>query len=155
MQGTRQTRILATLGPVSDTEETIGALLDAGANVFRLNMSHGKHDWARSVVGHIRAAAAARGCVPGIVMDLQGPAIRTGDLPAPVQLETGDRFDFTVDPTAEGERCVSVNYPDFLNDIEEGTTILIDSGLIRMRVLRLTDRVAECEVTVGGELGSR
>ena len=155
MQGTRQTRILATLGPVTQTEETIGALLDAGANVFRLNMSHAKHDWARAVTGHIRAAAAARGCMPGIVMDLQGPAIRTGDLPAPVQLKKGDRFDFTVDPSAEGERCVSVNYPDFLNDIEEGTTILVDSGLIRMRVLRLTDTVAECEVKVGGELGSR
>ena len=60
MQGTRQTRILATLGPVSDTEKTIGALLDAGTNLFRLNMSHAKHDWVRSVAGHIRAAAAAR-----------------------------------------------------------------------------------------------
>ena len=155
MQGTRQTRILATLGPVSDTEETIGALLDAGTNVFRLNMSRAKHDWVRSVAGHIRAAAAARGCVPGIVMDLQGPAIRTGDLPAPVQLKKGDRFDFTVDPSAEGERCVSVNYPDFLNDIKEGAIILVDSGLIRMRVLRLTETVAECEVQVGGELGNR
>ena len=155
MQGTRQTRILATLGPVSDTEETIGALLDAGTNVFRLNMSHAKHDWVRSVAGHIRSAAAVRGCVPGIVMDLQGPAIRTGDLPAPVQLKKGDRFDFTVDPSAEGKRCVSVNYPDFLNDIEEGAIILVDSGLIRMRVLLLTDTVAECEVQVGGELGNR
>ncbi len=158
MQSTRQTRILATLGPVSQTEETIGALIDAGANVFRLNMSHAKHDWARAVTGHIRAAAAARNCAAGIVMDLKGPAIRTGDLPAPVQLEKGDRFDFTVDssaPAAEGGRCVSVNYPDFLNDIEEGARILIDSGLIRMRVLRLTERVAECEVEVGGELGSR
>ena len=155
MQGTRQTRILATLGPVSDTEETIGALLDAGTNVFRLNMSHAKHDWVRSVAGHIRSAAAVRGCVPGIVMDLQGPAIRTGDLPAPVQLKKGDRFDFTVDPSVEGERCVSVNYPDFLNDIEEGAIILVDSGLIRMRVLLLTDTVAECEVQVGGELGNR
>ena len=155
MQGTRQTRILATLGPVSDTEETIGALLDAGTNVFRLNMSHAKHDWVRSVAGHIRAAAAARGCVPGIVMDLQGPAIRTGDLPVPVQLKKGDRFDFTVDPSAEGERCVSVNYPDFLNDIKEGAIILVDSGLIRMCVLRLAETVAECEVQVGGELGNR
>lgn len=155
MQGTRQTRILATLGPVSDTEETIGALLDAGTNVFRLNMSHAKHDWVRSVAGHIRAAAAARGCVPGIVMDLQGPAIRTGDLPALVQLKKGDRFDFSVDPSTEGERCVGVNYPDFLNDIKEGAIILVDSGLIRMRVLRLTETVAECEVQVGGELGNR
>ncbi|MBC8324825.1 MAG: pyruvate kinase [Verrucomicrobia subdivision 3 bacterium] len=155
MQSTRQTRILATLGPVTQTEESIGALLDAGANMFRLNMSHAKQDWVRSVTGHIRAAAVTRGCVAGIVMDLQGPAIRTGDLPAPVCLETGDRFDFTVDAAAESERCVSVNYPDFLNDIEEGATILIDSGLIRMRVLRLTDHVAECEVEVGGELGNR
>ncbi len=155
MQGTRQTRILATLGPATDTEERIGVLLDAGANAFRLNMSHAKHDWARAVACHIAAAAAIRGISPAIVMDLQGPAIRTGDLPAPVQLQKGDRFDFTVDNNAVGERCVSVNYPDFLNDIEEGAIILIDSGLIRMRVERLTDTVAECTVEVGGELGNR
>mgnify|MGYP001455312017 FL=1 len=95
MQANRQTRILATLGPVTQSEEMIGALIDAGANVFRLNMSHAKSEWVHEVVVNIRAAAATRGCVPGILMDLQGPAIRTGVLDKPVDLKKNDRFDFT------------------------------------------------------------
>ena len=129
--------------------------MDAGANLFRLNMSHARHDWVRRVVEQIRVAAAARDYVPGIVMDLQGPSIRTGEIPASVMLVKGDRFDFTIDPKLKGERLVSVNYPDFLNDIEEGAIIQVDNGLIRMRVLRITGTVAECEVEIGGEMGSR
>ena len=155
MKGARQTRIVATLGPATETEETIGGLMDAGANLFRLNMSHARHDWVRRVVEQIRVAAAARDYVPGIVMDLQGPSIRTGEIPASVMLVKGDRFDFTIDPKLKGERLVSVNYPDFLNDIEEGAIIQVDNGLIRMRVLRITGTVAECEVEIGGEMGSR
>ncbi len=155
MQETRQTRILATLGPATETEEIIGDLMDVGANLFRLNMSHARHDWVRRVEENIRAAAGARGQVPGIVMDLQGPSIRTGELPAPVMLRKGDRFDFTIDPKLKGERLVSVNYPDFLDDIEESAIIQVDNGLIRMRVLRITGAVAECEVEIGGEMGSR
>jgi len=155
MQGTRQTRILATLGPATETTEAIDGLLEAGTNLFRLNMSHARHDWVRRVVGNIRAAAAARHVVPGIVMDLQGPAIRTGELPAPILLTKGDRFDITIEPDVMGERLVSVNYPDFLNDIAEGAVIMVDNGLIRMRVLRKTATVAECEVEVGGEMGHR
>ena len=83
--------------------------MDAGANLFRLNMSHARHDWVRHVVENIRAAAGVRGYVAGIVMDLQGPAIRTGEIPAPVMLEKGDRFDFTIDPKLKSERLVSVN----------------------------------------------
>jgi pyruvate kinase len=155
VKGARQTRILATLGPATETEETLGGLMDAGANLFRLNMSHARHDWVRRVVENIRAAAGARGYVAGIVMDLQGPAIRTGEISAPVMLEKGDRFDFTIDPKLKGERLVRVNYPDFLNDIEEGAIIQVDNGLIRMRVLKIRGAVAECEVEIGGEMGSR
>jgi len=146
---------LATLGPATETGETIGGLMDAGANLFRLNMSHARHDWVRRVVENIRAAADARGHVPGVVMDLQGPAIRTGEISTPVMLEKGDRFDFTIDSKLKSERLVSVNYPDFLNDIKEGAIIQVDNGLIRMRVLRITGTVAECEVEIGGEMGSR
>ncbi|MDE0821784.1 MAG: pyruvate kinase [Opitutales bacterium] len=155
MQRNRQTRILVTLGPATETEEMIGRLIDAGATLFRLNMSHARHDWVREVVGNIRAAAATRDCVPAIFMDLQGPAIRTGDLPAAVDLRKGDRFDFTTNPEKAGERVVGVNYPNFLDDIEEGATILIDNGLIRMKVLRITTDAAECEVEIGGDLGNR
>ena len=146
---------MATLGPATETEETIGGLMDAGANLFRLNMSHARHDWVQRVVENIRAAAGARGYVAGIVMDLQGPAIRTGEISSPVMLEKGDRFDFTIDPKLKGERLVSVNYPDFLKDIEEGAIIQVDNGLIRMRVLKIKGTVAECEVEIGGEMGSR
>ena len=155
MQVNRQTRILATLGPVTQSEEMIGALIDAGANVFRLNMSHAKSEWVHEVVVNIRAAAATRGCVPGILMDLQGPAIRTGVLDKPVDLKKNDRFDFTTNIKKKGERVVEVNYPSFLEDINVGATILIDNGLIRMKVLRKTADVAECEVEIGGKLGSR
>lgn len=155
VQANRQTRILTTLGPATQTEESIGALMDAGANLFRLNMSHARHDWVREVVPRIRAAAKVRDLVPGILVDLQGPAIRTGDLPEPVDLKAGDRFDFSVDRTAQGDRVVGVNYANFLNDIEEGATILIDNGLIRMKVLRKTESVAECEVEIGGLMGNR
>ncbi|MEE2714787.1 MAG: pyruvate kinase [Verrucomicrobiota bacterium] len=154
-EANRQTQILVTLGPVTQTEEMIGALMDAGANLFRLNMSHARHDWVREVVANIRTAAAIRDCVPAILMDLQGPAIRTGDLPAPVDLVKGERFDFTTNPEKEGVRVARVNYPSFLDDIEEGATILIDNGLIRMKVLHKTTDVAECEVEIGGNLGSR
>ena len=155
MQANRQTRILATLGPATQSEEMIGALIDAGANLFRLNMSHAKSEWVHEVVVNIRAAAATRGCVPGILMDLQGPAIRTGVLDKPVDLKKNDRFDFTTNIKKQGERVVAVNYPSFLDDINEGATILIDNGLIRMKVLRKTADVAECEVEIGGKLGSR
>ena len=146
---------MATLGPATETGETIGSLMDAGANLFRLNMSHARHDWVRRVVENIRAAAGARGYVAGIVMDLQGPAIRTGEIPSPVMLEKGDRFDLTIDPKLKGERLVSVNYPDFLKDIQEDAIIQVDNGLIRMRVLKIMGTVAECEVEIGGEMGSR
>ena len=136
MDGNRQTRILATLGPATDSVEAIGKLLDAGANIFRLNMSHAPHDWTRTTTVNIREAAAQRDLVPGILMDLQGPAIRTGDLPEPVELHQGDRFDFTVDPAVQGERVVGVNYPNFLNDIEVGATILIDNGSVSYTHLR-------------------
>ncbi len=76
----RRTKIVSTLGPATDSAEMIGKLIDAGVNVFRLNMSHAPHDWVRRVFADIRAAAAARKIFVGIMMDTQGPAIRTGDV---------------------------------------------------------------------------
>jgi pyruvate kinase len=83
----RKTKIVATLGPATSTPVMIAALIDAGANIFRLNMSHAPHDWVRSVVQVIRAASAERRLHIGIMMDTQGPAIRTGDLSVPLDLK--------------------------------------------------------------------
>src|ERR1043165_9205715 len=106
----RKTKIIATLGPATDSAEMIGKLIDAGVNIFRLNMSHARHDVVRRVVSDIRSAADKRGCFTGIMMDTQGPAIRTGDLSVPLDLKPGERFTLTVRGAhSEEERSVDVN----------------------------------------------
>src|SRR5687768_5763611 len=92
----RRTKIIATLGPATESPEQIGRLIDAGVDIFRLNMSHAQHDWVRGVVKEIRSAATARSKNVGILMDTQGPAIRTGDLPTALDLKPGQKFTFTV-----------------------------------------------------------
>src|SRR3954447_10027682 len=92
----RKTKIIATLGPATDSPDMLGRLLDAGVNVFRLNMSHAPHDWVRRVVKDIRSATKARNVFVGIMMDTQGPAIRTGDLSVPLDLKPGQKFTLTV-----------------------------------------------------------
>ena len=152
----RKTKIIATLGPATDSPEMLGRLIDAGVNVFRLNMSHSQHDWVRRVVGDIRAAAKARQRFIGILMDTQGPAIRTGDLPVPLDLQAGQKFTLTVrGERSEEERSVDVNYENFVNDIGVGDVVLIDNGALQMKVLAKNGNKVECEVLTEGKLGSR
>ncbi len=96
----RRTKIVSTLGPATDSAEMIGKLMDAGVNIFRLNMSHAPHDWVRRVFAAIRDESARRNRYTGIMMDTQGPAIRTGDLSVPLDLQPGQKFTLTV----RGER---------------------------------------------------
>src|ERR1017187_2874060 len=152
----RRTKIVSTLGPATDSAEMIGKLVDAGVNVFRLNMSHAPHDWARRVVTDIRAASAARQKFTGIMMDTQGPAIRTGDLSVPLDLQPGQKFTLTVrGERSEEERSVDVNYANFVNDINVGDVVLLDNGAIQMKVLAKSGNKVECEVLTEGKLGSR
>src|SRR5437867_4204789 len=152
----RKTKIIATLGPASDSPELLGKLIDAGLNVARLNMSHAPHPWVRRVVNDIRAAARSRGRAIGILMDTQGPAIRTGDLPVPLDLQPGQKFVLTVrGERSEEERSTDVNYENFVNDIKVDDIVLIDNGQIHMRVLAKYDNKVECEVLTPGKLGSR
>ncbi|EEF60824.1 pyruvate kinase [Pedosphaera parvula] len=152
----RKTKIIATLGPATDSPEMIGRLIDGGLNIFRLNMSHATHDWTRRVVKDIRAAASARNLLIGILMDTQGPAIRTGDLRSPLNLKPGERFTFTVrGEKSEEVNSVDVNYADFINDISVGDVVLVDNGAIQMKVLVKRGNKVECEVLTDGKLGSR
>src|SRR5277367_6668756 len=152
----RKTKIIATLGPATESPQMIGQLIDAGLNIFRLNMSHATHDWTRRVVHDIRAAAAARDLCIGILMDTQGPAIRTGDLRVPLKLRPGEKFVFTVrGAKSEEVNSVDVNYADFVNDIQVDDTVLVDNGAIQMRVLAKRGAKVECEILTDGQLGSR
>ncbi len=152
----RRTRIIATLGPATDSAEMIARLIDAGVNIFRLNMSHAPHDWVRRVVSDIRSSAKTGKRFIGIMMDTQGPAIRTGDLPVPMNLQPGQKFTLTVrGERSEEERSVDVNYENFVNDIDAGDVVLIDNGAIQMKVLAKSGNKVECEVLTEGKLGSR
>src|SRR6185436_13724856 len=118
--------------------------------------SHATHDWVRRVVQDIRSAAVARQEFVGIMMDTQGPAIRTGELRVPWDLQPGQRFTLTMrGERSEEERSVDVNYENFVNDIQVGDVVLIDNGAIRMKVLGKSGRKVECEVLTQGKLGSR
>src|SRR6266850_6898027 len=154
-RSTRRTKIIATLGPATESAEMIGRLIDGGVNIFRLNMSHATHEWVRRVVKDIRAASGARQRFIGIMMDTQGPAIRTGELPVALDLQPGQKFALTVrGEHSEEEHSVDVNYEDFVNDINPGDVVLIDNGAIQMKVLSKSGNKVECEVLTPGKLGS-
>ncbi|MGA9042344.1 MAG: pyruvate kinase, partial [Terriglobales bacterium] len=152
----RRTKIISTLGPATDSAEMIGKLIDAGVNIFRLNMSHAPHDWVRRVFADIRAESTRRERHIGILMDTQGPAIRTGDLSVPLDLQPGQKFTLTVRGERDLEQhSVDVNYENFINDISVGDVVLIDNGTIQMKVLAKNGNKVECEVLTKGKLGSR
>ena len=152
----RRTKIISTLGQATDSAEMIGQLIESGVNIFRLNMSHAPHDWVRRVVKDIRTAAAARRQFIGIMMDTQGPAIRTGDIGVPLDLQPGQKFTLTVRGEHDlEEHSVDVNYENFVNDISVGDVVLIDNGSIQMKVLAKDGNKVECEVLTEGKLGSR
>ena len=152
----RKTKIISTLGPATDSPDMLRRLIVAGVNIFRLNMSHAPHDWVRRVVRDIRAISTELDNFVGIMMDTQGPAIRTGELPVPLALEPGQTFTLTVrGQRSEEERSVDVNYANFVNDIDVGDVVLIDNGAIEMKVLSKDGNKVECEVLTAGTLGSR
>jgi pyruvate kinase len=152
----RKTKIIATLGPATESPEMIRKMIAAGVNIFRLNMSHGAHDWVRAIVKHIRTASAELNLHTGILMDTQGPAIRTGDLKAALDLHPGQKFWLTVrGETSEELHSVDVNYDNLINDISVGDTVLVDNGEIEMKVLAKHENKIECEVLTRGTLRSR
>lgn len=152
----RKTKIIATLGPATDSPEMLRELITAGANVFRLNMSHAKHDWVRATVKNIREASEEHKKPVGILMDTQGPAIRTGDLPTKLNLEAGDIFTFTVrGERSEEEYSVDVNYDGLVDDIQVDDVVKVDNGVIEMKVLAKQQNELRCEVLTPGEMGSR
>jgi pyruvate kinase len=152
----RKTKIICTLGPATESPEMLREMIKAGANIFRLNMSHATHDWVRTIVPRIRAVATELDQVVGILMDTQGPAIRTGDLPTKLTLKPGEVFEFTVrGEKSEEAQSVDVNYDGLVDDISVGDTVLVDNGVIHMRVLSKEGSRIKCMVLTEGVMGSR
>ncbi|MCY3866579.1 MAG: pyruvate kinase [Chloroflexi bacterium] len=152
----KHTKIVATIGPASSDPDTLRAMVRGGMNVARINFSHGDHQTHGETIDHIRRLAAEEGTVVAVLCDIQGPKIRIGELQQePMMLEIGDRVTLTLDDIIGQDGIVSLPHPEFLRDIEAGTTLLLDDGNLQFSVLEADGRNLVCHVMVGGPLKSR
>ena len=152
----RQTKIVATLGPASATPEMIARLFRTGADVFRLNFSHGTHADHAASVAHVRALEHETGRPIGLLADVQGPKLRVGRFAGGrVHLSAGQAFTFDQDPSPGNARRVQLPHPEILQAATSGTTLLLDDGKLRLRVDRARGGHLECEVLTGGPLSDR
>ena len=152
----RRTKIIATLGPASATPEVLSRLFLAGADVFRLNFSHGSHDDHAASIAMIRDLESQTGHPIGILADVQGPKLRVGRFGGGrIQLQAGQAFTLDLNPTPGDARRVNLPHPEIIAAASIGTTLLLDDGKLRLRVTRVRDDHLETEVTVGGPLSDR
>ncbi|CAH2604187.1 Pyruvate kinase [Rhodovastum atsumiense] len=152
----RRTKIIATLGPASSTQEVMSRLFQAGADVFRLNFSHGSHEDHAARIAIIRELEQQFDRPIGILADVQGPKLRVGRFGGGrVQLQTGQGFQLDLNPTPGDVTRVNLPHPEIIQAAAIGTTLLLDDGKLRLRVVRKRDDMLETEVTVGGPLSDR
>ncbi|CAN1334026.1 Pyruvate kinase isozyme G, chloroplastic [Linum perenne] len=152
----RKTKIVCTIGPSTSSREMIWKLAEAGMNVARLNMSHGDHASHQKTIDLVKEYNAQfEDKVIAVMLDTKGPEVRSGDVPQPIYLEEGQEFNFTIKRGVSTEDTVSVNYDDFINDVEMGDELLVDGGMMSLVVKSKTTDTVKCEVVDGGELKSR
>ncbi|MCC7274773.1 MAG: pyruvate kinase [Alphaproteobacteria bacterium] len=156
MRRARSTKIVATLGPASGTVEMIGALFDAGVDVFRLNFSHGTHAEHKARYDVIRAIERERKRPIGILMDLQGPKLRVGTfVDGKVTLKAGQAFRLDLTDRPGDQDRAPLPHPEIFEAIEAGTDLLLDDGRIRLHVEKVRPKAAETVVVTGGVLSNR
>ena len=156
MRRLRNAKIVATLGPASSDHATIRALFDAGADVFRLNMSHGDHAGQKARYDIIRQVQAETGRPIAVLADLQGPKLRVGTFAASAaDLDEGQPFRFDLDPTPGDGHRVCLPHPEIFAALEKGARLLVNDGKIRMRVEACGPDFADCVVTTGGTISDR
>ncbi|MCL4121370.1 UNVERIFIED_CONTAM: hypothetical protein GTU68_041024 [Idotea baltica] len=157
-RGYRHTKIIATLGPATENDEQLARLIVAGVDIFRLNMAHGSESWVRDIVARIRRISDEVGRQVGVMMDVKGPEIRTGTVDQPIDLKVGEMLQLhtgTNGASSDGMTSVSVNYPDLPQKVDVGTTVLVDSGLLQLKVIEKDLTSIRCEMLTAGVLDSR
>eukprot|EP00189_Rhodosorus_marinus_P002777 CAMPEP_0113970798 /NCGR_PEP_ID=MMETSP0011_2-20120614/11564_1 /TAXON_ID=101924 /ORGANISM="Rhodosorus marinus" /LENGTH=498 /DNA_ID=CAMNT_0000985589 /DNA_START=151 /DNA_END=1645 /DNA_ORIENTATION=+ /assembly_acc=CAM_ASM_000156 len=156
--GTRQSKLVCTIGPKTASKEMMLQLADAGMNVIRMNMSHGTHEWHQGVVDIAREINAEGKYNLGLLLDTKGPEVRSGDLKNPIEVQRGEEFCFTIrqsDSKGKAPNVTEVNYDDFVNDVHVGDTLLIDGGINSFLIKEITDVDVITECIDGGTLTSR
>jgi pyruvate kinase len=149
-----KTKIIATIGPASNNRGMLEKLIRAGVNVVRLNFSHGTYEQHGDVIKMVRSLSRKLNQPVGILQDLQGPKVRTGKLEngEAVALKRNSTFKITSRKVTGGSEIVSTNYKDLPADVQAGDRILVDDGLIELKVLTSADDTVTCKVIVGGIL---
>ncbi|MGC1466652.1 MAG: pyruvate kinase [Pseudolabrys sp.] len=156
MRRLRRAKIVATLGPASSDATMIGRLFEAGADVFRINMSHTSHDRMRELVATIRGVERDHNRPIGILVDLQGPKLRLGTFTGgSAMVKKGDNFVFDTDPAPGDATRVLLPHPEIFVAVEPGHTLLIDDGKVRLTVVAATSERIDARVEVGGKLSDR
>lgn len=152
----RKTKIVCTIGPATKEVETLKKLILAGMNVARINFSHGNYEDQKVYIENIKKAREELNMPVALLLDTQGPEIRTGVLEQmPVNLKADDIFTLVNEDIVGNNEKVSVTYKDLYKDIEIGTQILIDDGKIELEVIEIKGKDVVCKVTNGGMLGNR
>src|SRR3990172_9317312 len=153
----RRAKIVATIGPASDSEQALESLIKAGMNVARLNFSHGTHERHASRVGLIRAVSKKMGIPIGILQDLQGPKIRVGKLAAPLQISSGEQVSLYAtqdEPPKTDNQLLPVDFRELFDSVQAGDRLLLDDGRLALEVASVEGRVVHAKVLVGGALSS-
>jgi pyruvate kinase len=153
---TNKTKIVATIGPASESRAVLEPMILAGMNIARLNFSHGDFSEFTKTIGRIRAAAAALGHRVAIMADLPGPKMRIGRfVEEPVELSAGDEFTLTVADVPGTAERVSVSFPQLPQSVRSGSRLFLNDGYIQLEVLQVKATEVRCRVQVGGTLRSR
>lgn len=152
----RRTRVVATIGPTSDSPEKIDALLEAGIDVARVNCAHGTRDSLREMIARLQERAAALNHPLAILADLAGPKLRIGRVKdGPIDLEEGSEFVLTTEDVDGDATRVSVNYADLCDDAGPGTFVHLNDGLVRLEVVSVDPPTVHTRVVVGGPIDDR
>nr|MDJ0714015.1 pyruvate kinase [Prochloraceae cyanobacterium] len=152
-----KTKIVATIGPASSSPEVLKQMIRAGMGVARLNFSHGSYEDHARVVSTIRSVSEELDTPITILQDLQGPKIRVGQLPNGSLSLENDRF-ITLVPISESENqpdAVGIDYPYLAEEAQPGMQVLLDDGLLELKVEEVADKTVKCKVVQGGLLKSR
>ncbi len=152
----RRTKIICTIGPATANYATLEAMAAAGMNLVRLNMSHADHAAAGQIVGWVKTLNRKLRDPISVILDTQGPEIRTGDMAEPMDLHPGQVVTLSVRGDDDVEASsIQVNYQDLIDIVTPGNRITVDNGLINFEVLRVEGKQLECRVIDGGSLGSK